>query len=199
MVAMTCRILMECPMRRANLAGSLRISGDRQTLFLPTAKGRPVRLHIPASETKTKKYDVVAEFSEETSVLFRFFTDVVRPQLAERVGAGAANPWLFPGEESSPRSAWSFSTTLKARAEKVAGIKLNPHAFRHVVGLLVLEEDPNQLPLLSTLLGHSSLITTSDWYAEVPQKQAHQSYLAKLASVSAKVARASVNRKKRGK
>jgi hypothetical protein len=199
MVALTCRILMECPMRRANLAGSLRISGDRQTLFLPKAKGRPVRLHIPASETKTKKYDVVAEFSEETSVLLRFFTDVVRPQLAERVGAGAANPWLFPGEESSPRSAWSFSTTLKARAEKVAGIKLNPHAFRHVVGLLVLEEDPSQLPLVSTLLGHSSLRTTSDWYAEVPQKQAHQAYLAKLASVSAKVTRGSVNRRKRGK
>jgi integrase len=195
-VALTCRILMECPMRRANLAGSLRISGDRQTLFLPTAKGRAARLHIPASETKTKLYDVVAEFSEETTALLKLFIEKIRPQLAKRVDASANNVWLFPGEESSPRSAWSFSTTLKARAEKVAGIKLNPHAFRHVVGLLVLEEDPSQLALVSTLLGHSSLRTTSDWYAEVPRQQAQQAYLKKLTSVAAKSAL--ISARKRG-
>lgn len=198
-VALTCRILMECPMRRANLAGSLRISGDRQTLFLPTGKQRPARLHIPAVETKTQRYDVVAEFSEETTALLKLFIELVRPQLAKRVGASAANPWLFPRKDNGPRSAWCVSTTLKSRAEKVAGIKLNPHAFRHVIGLLVLEEDPNQLPLVSTLLGHGSLRTTSDWYAEVPQKQAHQAYLGHLEAVSAKIARGSVNKRRRGK
>ena len=132
-VAVTCRILTECPMRRANLAGSLRISGDRQTLFL------------------------------------------------------------------SPRSGWCFSTTLKARAEKVAGIKINPHAFRHVVGLLVLQEDPAQLPLVSSLLGHASLRTTSDWYAEVPQQQAHEAYLTKLSSVSAKATLAATRGRRVGK
>ena len=198
-VAVTCRILTECPMRRANLAGSLRISGDRQTLFLPTAKRRPARLHVPAVETKTERTDVVAEFSPETTELLRLFVDCVRPQLAQRLGADAGNCWLFPGEGLSPRSGWCFSTTLKARAEKVAGIKINPHAFRHVVGLLVLQEDPAQLPLVSSLLGHASLRTTSDWYAEVPQQQAHEAYLTKLSSVSAKATLAATRGRRVGK
>ncbi|WP_420563916.1 tyrosine-type recombinase/integrase [Thalassobaculum sp.] len=187
-VALTCRILMECPMRRANLAGSLRICGDRQTLFLPSTRKRPARLHVPAIETKTERTDVVAEFSPETTELLRLFITHVRPQVAKRVGAATDNCWLFPGEGQSPRSGWCFSTTLKARAEKIAGITINPHAFRHVVGLLILEQDPNQLPLVSTLLGHASLRTTTEWYAEIPQKEAHEAYLHKLSSVAAKAA-----------
>ncbi|MCR9074367.1 MAG: tyrosine-type recombinase/integrase [Alphaproteobacteria bacterium] len=187
-VALTCRILMECPMRRANLAGSLRICGDRQTLSLPSTRKRPARLHVPAIETKTERTDVVAEFSSETTELLRLFITHVRPQVAKRVGAATDNCWLFPGEEQSSRSPWCFSTTLKARAEKVAGITINPHAFRHVVGLLILEQDPAQLPLVSSLLGHASLRTTTDWYAEVPQKEAHEAYLHKLSAVAAKAA-----------
>jgi len=185
-VALTCRILMECPMRRANIAYSLRISGDRQTLFVPNAQRRLARLHIPAAETKTEGRDVVAEFSPQTTDLLKLFIRSVRPQLAQRVGADPSNCWLFPGEGPLPRSAWSVSTKIKDRAAKVAGITINPHAFRHVIGLLILEQDPTQLPVVSTVLGHTSLRTTTDWYADVPQKEAQAVYLNKLSSAAQK-------------
>jgi hypothetical protein len=86
--ALAILILQVCPVRRANLEGSLRIAGKNPTVSIPDNPREPVRLRVPASETKTRKRDVLAELPLEVSAVLREYVKHVRPQLMRNVGSG---------------------------------------------------------------------------------------------------------------
>jgi integrase len=61
---------------------------------------------------------------------------------------------------------------LMRHTMRIAGVRMNPHLYRHFVGWLWLKEDPNRLPDVQRLLGHKSLETTLRYYAEIDENLA---------------------------
>lgn len=69
---------------------------------------------------------------------------------------------LFASERGSKLSLRSIQHAVSATAER-GGIKhaVAPHVLRHTFAIRFLEDNPNQLVMLSELLGHESLDTTA--------------------------------------
>lgn len=64
---------------------------------------------------------------------------------------------------------------------RITGIRMNPHLYRHFLGWLWLKDDPDRLPDVQRLLGHISLETTLEFYAEIDETFAIDRWQAYLA------------------
>lgn len=100
--ALTILILQVCPIRRANLVGSLRIADNDPTVGIPGNSREPVRFRIPAAETKTRKREILAELPSEVGAVLREYVRHVRPQLMQNVGSVPDNCHLFPAAGLEP-------------------------------------------------------------------------------------------------
>jgi integrase len=49
------------------------------------------------------------------------------------------------------------------------GVQINPHLYRHLIGWIWLNDDPNRLPEVQKMLGHKQLATTLASYAELDE------------------------------
>ena len=83
------------------------------------------------------------------------------------------NPFLFPGQDMrNPRPGRPYSgilLRLTRRVHSIVGVKIHPHLYRHLIGWIWLREDIDKLPQVMRLLGHKSLQTTLDHYAEIDE------------------------------
>lgn len=139
--------------------------------------GDTARIVVPASQVKlrnAKDADLVIPLNGFASKRLKLFMDKLRP-LALAKG-DEKNPYLFPGQGGKgSRAGGSYTGLLKRLCRKVArttGVSINPHLYRHLLGWIWLKEDPGKLPAVQKLLGHKSLQTTLDYYAEVDENLA---------------------------
>ena len=80
------------------------------------------------------------------------------------------NPYLFPGQVKKEEPGQPYKTLLKRVSRllnKKVGSRINPHLYRHLVGWIWLKKSTDNLPKVQQLLGHKSLQTTIDYYAEL--------------------------------
>ncbi|MDG2482203.1 MAG: tyrosine-type recombinase/integrase [Alphaproteobacteria bacterium] len=66
---------------------------------------------------------------------------------------------------------------MTATALKYAGIKINPHLYRHIAAYLYLKRNPNDIETIRRLLGHKRIETTLKFYAVFDQELANQRYI----------------------
>lgn len=127
-------------------------------------------LTIPACDVKMRDADdedLRLPLGERVSRLLRLYLDHVRAKaLLENDGV---NPYLFP-RQSGRKMNQPYKNILKrvvTLLHRVAGIKINPHLYRHLIGWIWLKDSLNHLPKVQRLLGHAGLQTTIDYYAEL--------------------------------
>jgi integrase len=84
------------------------------------------------------------------------------------------NAYLFPspflaGDHLNPGY---FAMRIVTTIEQRLGIVMQLHLVRHLIGWILVQESPDHLGTVSAALGHSSLQTTRDFYAEITPDQA---------------------------
>ncbi|MFG6664318.1 tyrosine-type recombinase/integrase [Sulfitobacter sp. 916] len=131
-------------------------------------------LSIPAPEVKGRKKgdpDYVVRLGERASRLMRNYIDKVRPLLLH--SGDDENPYLFPGQKGGQFKLNSPYRGLLRRVVRLlhqqVGVRINPHLYRHLVGWIWLKESMDNLPRVQRLLGHKSLQTTVEYYAELDE------------------------------
>ncbi|MBP1807661.1 site-specific integrase [Rubellimicrobium aerolatum] len=133
-------------LRSLHLTRDLRRSGGR------------VFLQIPDEEMKTgRRLDL--ELPANTIALLDAFLRDHRGRLP-----GAEGPYLFPGEDSGPRSYDAMSEALGEPLRTHAGITVSPHLYRHIIAKIVVERHPELALDVSRRLGHASINTTFQSY-----------------------------------
>lgn len=170
-------ILLARAPRKANVTRA-RLSwiswrGDRATITVPN-----VEVKMRTSDDP----DLPIPLGENESRRLRMYLDKVRPKALRK--DDKLNSFLFPAQGSSVdlnEPYVGLMERLMRHTHRITGIRMNPHLYRHFLGWLWLKDDPDRLPDVQRLLGHISLETTLEFYAEIDETFAidrWQTYLA---------------------
>ncbi|WP_306752389.1 site-specific integrase [Paracoccus actinidiae] len=150
-------------------------------------QGNEARIIVPAVEVKARQHgdaDLTIPLSREVSTLLRTYLDKLRPRVLRPGGEG--NPFIFPGQGCTDDGLHQPYKTLLQRTTRLlarhVGIKINPHLYRHLVGWIWLKDSPDHLPQVQRLLGHKSIQTTQDYYAEIDENLAIEAWQEHLSS-----------------
>jgi hypothetical protein len=134
-------------------------------------QGDRARITVPAVHVKLRgpdDDDLTLFLDGRQSKLLRSYIDTVRAKCL--VSGDERNPYLFPGQVKKEKAGQPYKTVLKRvtriLTEKV-GCQMNPHLYRHLIGWIWLKQSIDNLPKVQRLLGHKSLQTTIDYYAEL--------------------------------
>ncbi|NKX48841.1 site-specific integrase [Rhodobacteraceae bacterium R_SAG8] len=140
-------------------------------------QGDEATITVPAVEVKmrsAKDTGLTIPLNEITSQLLRSYVDKIRPMTLQE--NDKSNPFLFPCQGlrgfKPNRPYKSILKRLCRDVHTTVGVKINPHLYRHLIGWVWLREDPDRLPDVQKLLGHKSLKTTLDYYAEIDENLA---------------------------
>ena len=128
-------------------------------------RGRPKFLSIRADETKNDN-PLEFELTDQVAGLAHAFLTTYRPRLP-----GAEGPYLFPGMKGGPRSKNAMYESI-CKTAKDAGLVMNPHLFRHALGKIAIERNPDAIFTVSRVLGHKSINTTLSHYLGTESKAA---------------------------
>ena len=76
-----------------------------------------------------------------------------------------ATPWLFPRRDGTgPMHEDGLSKRIRERIRREMGLAINPHLFRHLSAMLLLDANPGAYETVRHLLGHSQLSSTLNVY-----------------------------------
>jgi integrase len=89
--------------------------------------------------------------------------------------------YLWPGEHGGHAGPCTIAKNIKALVEERIGVDFNIHAIRHIVATLLLEDDPNNLPLAKQMLGHRDAKTTERIYGHARTTAAQKTWGESLA------------------
>lgn len=150
-------------------------------------------LSIPAPEVKGRKAgdpNYVVRLGDRASRLMRNYIDKIRPILLHP--DDKENPYLFPRQEGGKFEINAPYRGILKRVTRLlhqhVGVQINPHLYRHLIGWIWLKESMDNLPRVQRLLGHKSLQTTVEYYAELDETlvmDGWQSYLDTKAKAAA--------------
>jgi integrase len=167
-MALAIELLIFAPMRIGNL-----ITLDRHQHFhWARHNGQPV-LHIVIPETDVKnRIGLEFPLSAEVTAMLDAYMEKYQPILARSTWPGL----LFPGEGDGPKQQAGFSRAISAALLHEAGLKMNPHLFRHLAALIFLERHPGCYEEVRRLLGHKRIETTIRNYAGLEMTAAVRRY-----------------------
>lgn len=134
-------------------------------------QGEGARITVPAVHVKMRgpdDDDLTLFLNGRQSKLLRSYLDSVRAKCL--VSGDERNPFLFPGQVQKEQAGLPYKTIL-ARVIRIlnnkVGCQIHPHLYRHLIGWIWLKRSIDNLPKVQRMLGHKSLQTTIDYYAEL--------------------------------
>jgi site-specific recombinase XerD len=133
----------------------------RDTHLVPVRDSEEDRLTLVLVEGETKNREP-GQFPlpSATADLIRFYIDKCRPLLSQDPAG-----WLFPGEKpGTHKNRTHIGRQIKNTIFKHTGLRLNTHAFRHLLSKLHLKENPGELEIIRRFLGHKRIETTMNAY-----------------------------------
>ncbi|MGA8992083.1 MAG: site-specific integrase [Rhodoplanes sp.] len=132
-LAVAVAILTFAPIRLGNLTS---IELD-QNLIKPGGLNTPYWLAFPNYDVKNR-VDLNFQFDQPLTDLIDEYIHEFRPALLR----GANAPWLFPGEAGQPKHKLQFSKQITVRIQKVTGLRITVHQFRHAAAAIYLKHRP---------------------------------------------------------
>jgi site-specific recombinase XerD len=158
-------ILTFAPIRLSNLVG---IELDKN-LIKPGGLNTPYWLVFPHYDVKNR-VDLNFTFDQPLTDLIDEYIHDFRPTLLR----GGNAPWLFPGEDGKPKTA--FGVQITERIQKAVGLRITPHQFRHAAAAIYLKNRPGDYETVRRLLGHRNIQTTVDFYCGLETTQATEQF-----------------------
>jgi integrase len=164
-IAIACLTYM--PLRLVNLTA---LTFDVH-LFLHDGARAVSTLEIPAAEVKNERA-IAFDIPPHIAKMLIEYRDNIAPKL---IGHRPAR--VFVNRDGTPKTFQTVRYLITTYLAQRAGITLNPHAFRHLSGKLLLDELPGGHARLKDLLGHSRIETTIRHYAGIRTRQAGQHHM----------------------
>ena len=164
-------LLAARPLRMRNFSG---LEIDRT--FLSSQDG--FRLVIPAAETKTKR-PIEFDVPDVLAPGFRSYLNVHRDIL--RQGKPSSALWIT--YRGSSMTAHGLYIMITYRTRKAFGRALNPHMFRDAAATSLAVDDPDNIRVATSLLGHGTLAMTLKHYnlaQMLTATRVYQEHLGKL-------------------
>jgi integrase len=150
-------LLIFCPLRRRNLA-SLAIGNGLER------QGDHWQIRIPGEETKSGR-EIFCRWPGQLDVALAEYLTVHRPALLVRYAVrGPATEALWISRHGRKMSSQAIYETVCRRTEVEFGTAIHPHAFRHIAATTIATSAPEQIDLIMTILGHSSIRTSEKYY-----------------------------------
>jgi integrase len=149
-------ILIMAPMRIGTLL-ALRL--DRH-VTRPGGAGSCIVLEVPGRVVKNE-VPLHHPLPEATTRMLEKYIRRHRPALA-----APDCPWLFPGRGGTAKNHSTLRSQLQGQINRLVGIHMTPHQFRHLAAKLYLDRNPGQYEVVRRLLGHKTIKTTLAFYAE---------------------------------
>lgn len=172
-------VLLELPLRMKNISYL-----DLERHFQRPVSNGPGKwlVSIPGHEVKNDE-DINGEFTEETSAMLDLYVSVFRPVLAAQPSSV-----LFVSRTGEAKRRTTTSTQFSQFVRRETGLQLNPHIMRHFAASNWLDAHPDDAETARQLLGHRSIDTTRNFYADGNQRRAFSRYHDLTASMRAKSA-----------
>jgi hypothetical protein len=164
-LAVAIAILTFAPIRLGNLA-TIRLG---ENLTKPGGPESCYRLVFPGYDVKNR-VNLDYPLDEPLTDLINEYVREFRPALMR----GSNESWLFPGETGGFKTATTLSDQITKRIEKVTGLRITVHQFRHAAGALLLKHHPGNYELVRRLLGHRNVQTTMNFYCGLESTQASE-------------------------
>lgn len=165
--AVAIEILIMTVLRMKNLVG---LQLDKHFLNWLDPSAKTLDLSIPAESTKGGK-EIASQLKGASAAFIRKYVTEYRPLLA-----GAESSWLFPGTKGDHLDQSTLAGQIQKAVLTHVGVKLHPHAFRHIGAKTLLDAYPTAHQTASTLLSHSSVDITMKHYTAIDQVKAVQVY-----------------------
>jgi integrase len=80
--------------------------------------------------------------------------------------------WLFPGTNGGSKEPHLFGIQITDRIQKVTGLRITLHQFRHAAAAVYLKDHPGDYETVRRFLGHRDIRTTSKFYCGLETIQA---------------------------
>lgn len=154
--ALALDILISTGVRRRNLDNI-----DINKHLLRDSKELPKTIHIPAAETKNARA-ITWNIPTRTAHLFDRHLEAFRPLLSY-----PPSPWLFPGPDPrKPRCPETLARSISKLVTTRLGIPFHCHLVRHLIGTMLMDDDPRNLPVVKEVLNHVYSKTTERMYGQ---------------------------------
>lgn len=153
-MALACAMLPNAPMRMANLA-SLNLNTHIQRFSTERC-----HIIIPADEVKNER-DLDYPLGKHVIELLDLYIRVYRPLLLKGQPDDGS---LFISFNGKKKTEATLSAQITHFIKTETGFHLNPHAFRHLIGLIFLRNFPGEYEPVKQMLGHKDIKTTIKFY-----------------------------------
>ena len=164
--ALAIDLLIHIPIRMQNLA---RLNFQTH-LHWPQGRCKPALMTLRSDEAKN---GVALEFEIPTSLAERLH--VYRNEIAPAV-IGKRPDAVFVSFSGKARKQDTIKMTITKTVLRYLGVKLTPHQFRHLAAKIILDANPGAYELVRQLLGHTSLRTTTMFYAGIDTRRAGRAH-----------------------
>lgn len=165
--AMAIELLLVCSVRRANLV-SLELGSSIKRI----GQGKDAFWVIEHEGTEVKNgEDLRFRLPVQTVDMLETYLSDWRPKLCT-----TPSPWLFPAADGNCIDPKTMAFAIKTQSERVLGVPITPHQFRHISADLFLQDNPEALFTISQHLGHRDINTTRQYYARPQQRQASRHF-----------------------
>ncbi|MFN3746474.1 MAG: tyrosine-type recombinase/integrase [Hyphomicrobiaceae bacterium] len=156
-LAVALSILTYAPIRIGTLS---LLRADRHLRWSAPRMGGELIINIDGEETKNGQSHTFP-LPPDCASLIRLYLTKYHSRLV--VGG---NPFLFTSDlPGRPKRADTLGKQLSRLVRRSLGLEVNPHLYRHLVHLVVLNRFPGAYAMISRILGHRSLATAIRNYA----------------------------------
>jgi len=155
-LALAIEIELMVPLRISNLAG---LDLDRHLLRTRTNGRGVLHLVVPGAEVKNG-VDIEAVLPAPTVALLELYVGTYRPLLLT-----APSSFLFPGKAGKPKERRTLGLQISQVIRKHSGLRVNPHAFRHVMTKIGLTAEPGNYGMMRLVNGQKSVTTLERYYS----------------------------------